>query len=214
LPAVNSHRSALPYGVMNSLDVTSIAASPRANGSSGPLLLWLLASLLTGGCVGSGIGLPDAASSTAVPDTFENIQTLIFDPLCAAPCHNGGAPPKGLSLEAGRSLSGLVGVPSTEAPGMLRVAPGKPEESYLIVKLVKTDSRRFGARMPRTGPPYLEDPQIRALERWIRAGATDDWVDGDGSIDAGISDAAPPYDAVPIPDSGAPDAPAVRGVNE
>ena len=60
--------------------------------------------------------------------------------------------------------------------------------------------------MPRVGPP-LSNAQIRAIERWIRAGATEDWVDSDDLIDAGIFDAAPPYDAIPIPDSGSPDAP-------
>lgn len=143
-------------------------------------------------CVGTGEGLPDAAPiSGSIPETFQDIESNIFEPVCAAQCHHGGAAPRGLSLEHGRALSMLVGIPSVEDPSMLRVAPGQPDESYLIVKLVQYDARRLGKRMPFTGPPYLGDPQISALRRWIREGATEDWDGREGiEIDAGASDAS------------------------
>ena len=153
----------------------------------------LLAMLM--GCVGSGEGLPDAASSSEVPRTYEEIQLMIFDPLCASSCHKGGAAPQGLSLEAGQSHSALFGMASQEVPSMLRVAPGQPEESYLITKVVQSDGRRAQLRMPRNGPPWLTNGQVRALKRWISAGAKNDWIDQD--IDAGT---------VPIIDAGTLDA--------
>lgn len=133
----------------------------------------------------------------AVPETFQDIQTMIFDPMCAAQCHTGGAAPKGLTLEAGRSVRSLVGVPSVEVPDLVRVAPGQPEDSYLIVKVEPSHPRRIGARMPRTGPPFLSTVQIGALKRWIRAGALEDWVDD--QPDAGLV-------VPPPPDGGEPDA--------
>jgi len=86
-------------------------------------------------------------------------------------------------------------VSSVEVPSLFRVSPGNAEASYLIVKLSSIDPRRVGSRMPRTGPPYLSSRQIRAIKRWIRAGARQDWVDmGEdaGTVpttDAGVTDA-------------------------
>jgi len=147
--------------------------------------------------VGSGIGLPDAPGNTGeIPKTYEEIQQVVFEPLCASQCHRGGAAPKGLSLESNRAHANLVGVPSVEVPGLLRVAPGSPEDSYLIVKLAPFDSRRVGARMPRNGPPFITNAQLGALRRWIRAGAAADWIDSE--VDAAtMTDAPPPADADP-----------------
>ncbi len=48
-----------------------------------------------------------------------------------------GAENAGLALEAGRSLTALVGVQSTESK-LLRISPGEPDKSYLIQKLKGT----------------------------------------------------------------------------
>ena len=162
----------------------------------------LVAACLVGSCVGSGDGVPNPPDpQTAIPKSYDDIVTMIIDPLCAQQCHRGGAAPKGLSLEPLRVIDALVGIPSVEVPELMRVAPGQPNDSYLIVKVSSFDPRRIGSRMPRNGPPFLTQPQISALKRWITAGATDDWVDEDVDagvfplIDAGPLDAA--FDAVP-----------------
>ena len=167
-----------------------------------------LAGALLAGCVGSGEGLPNlrAAAPGEAPTTYAEIQAQVFDPLCAAQCHQGGAAPKGLSLEAGRSHRGLVGTPSVEAPTLMRVRPGDPEGSYLVVKLAASDPRRVGARMPRNGPPFVSDAQLRAIKQWIRDGAADDWVAGASGEDAGFR---PPTTDLPdadLPDADLPDA--------
>ena len=155
-----------------------------------------LIGLLGGACVGNGVGVPaPPESGSAVPRTWPEIQALILEPHCAQLCHHGGASPKGLSLESAMALQNLVGVASAELPSMLRVAPGHPESSYLIVKLVPADMRRVGSRMPRTGPPFLTSGQIDALRRWITAGATKDWK-------ANSADAGPTVVATPDVDAG------------
>lgn len=167
-----------------------------------PRPLWHLRQRLQGllllsvaaGCVGSGQGVPAPPEPGATgPKTWAEIQTQILEPTCAQPCHHGGAAPKGLALDHLSAYKALVGVTSAEAPAMLRVAPGKPDESYLIVKVASADPRRIGSRMPRTGPPFLSSPQIAALRQWIAAGATQDW-----QADAGNGETL----GVPGPDAG------------
>ena len=146
----------------------------------------LLAALALGtGCVGSGVGVPfvDPEEQGTAPRSFEEIQLRIFDGICAPACHSGPGAAKGLNLESGRSLASLVGVTSSEQPGMVRVAPGRASESYLIVKLDPSDSRRVGNRMPRSGPPFLFPPEIRAIRAWIDAGAEPDWEADDAPLE-------------------------------
>ena len=107
--------------------------------------------------------------------TLSVVQQTIFTPTCASVgCHDAlGAPiSAGLELTAGRAHANLVGRPSTGIPTMLRVAPGSPEESYLMRKITGTQPIA-GARMPLIGAP-LTDAQIRLIRDWIRRGAPDD----------------------------------------
>ncbi len=179
----------------------------------------LLASLclLGGACVENGVGVPVLESDPGVePKTYDEIQAMIFDPMCAASCHRAGVAPKGLSLQRNHAIKMLVGVPSAELPHLMRVAPGLPGQSYLVIKVDRSDSRRKGALMPRNGPPWVSRPQVRALKRWIKAGAKADWVagdeeedvlqvpfDGGGLDDVGVSDDGVGLD---VPDAVTPDA--------
>jgi hypothetical protein len=56
---------------------------------------------------------------------------------------------------------------------LLRVAPGDPENSYLVHK-VEGRPGIIGLRMPRNGPPFLTEGQIRIIRRWIELGAPRD----------------------------------------
>jgi mono/diheme cytochrome c family protein len=47
--------------------------------------------------------------------------------------------------------------------------PGNPEGSAIVQKLRGT--YKLGARMPRSGPPYLTDAEIQLFVDWIDAGA-------------------------------------------
>ncbi len=47
--------------------------------------------------------------------------------------------------------------------------PGNPDGSAIVQKLRGT--YKLGARMPRSGPPYLTDAEIQLFVDWIAAGA-------------------------------------------
>lgn len=49
------------------------------------------------------------------------------------------------------------------------VIAGAPEDSVLVQKLEGTYG--YGARMPRSGPPYLRSEEIKLVKAWILAGA-------------------------------------------
>jgi hypothetical protein len=91
-------------------------------------------------------------------------------------CHTtagGRVPPAGMDLGSPNAHAQWVNVPSTFKPGAIRVIPGDPDNSYLIHKLEgRTDI--VGLRMPRNGPPYLTEGQIRVIRRWIENGAPND----------------------------------------
>ena len=107
---------------------------------------------------------------------FSSIQHEIFDKSCNAPsCHGSGM--KGeLCLIAGSSRQQLVGILSAgdhrNAPPMLRVNAGKPDSSFLYLKLVAlADSQ--GVLMPKGGDK-LSQENIEAIRAWIANGAKDD----------------------------------------
>ncbi len=130
-------------------------------------------------------GCDESLSNVAGPTpdltpSFSSIQRDIFEaadssgrPACSS-CHNpnGGAfRSVGLDLSTSGSYDSLVGVASRQK-GLPRVAPGDPENSYLIHKLEgRTDI--IGTRMPTRGP-YLSEGQIAIVRRWIQLGARRD----------------------------------------
>jgi hypothetical protein len=129
------------------------------------------------GCSGNGEGLDQngqpissSSSSSSVPLTadFASIQANVFTPICTR-CHIGASAPQGLQLDAAHSYSMLVGVPSVEEPSILRVDPGNPNESYLILKLEGAPGF-VGAQMP-FGGPYLPQSTIDTIAQWITNGA-------------------------------------------
>ena len=129
-----------------------------------------LAILALAGCAGNGEGLdengrPDTGGPPPLTADLDSIQENVFTPICTN-CHAGAAAPLGLRLEAGVSYAQLVGVPSVEAPDVLRVAPGDPDASYLVHKI----EGRAGERMPLGGPP-LPQATIDVIRQWIVDGA-------------------------------------------
>jgi len=122
---------------------------------------------------GSGEGLDISGRPIAeggdVPlaATLSSIQANVFDPFCVV-CHAGAAAPLGLRLDESNSFTNLVGVPSRQNGGLLRVEPGGPGRSYLIMKIEGTASE--GDRMPLGGPP-LPQATIDVVRQWISDGA-------------------------------------------
>jgi len=136
-------------------------------------LLWFYLSKPSLGDIGTGPGgdvTPTPPPGSGSGPTFTTIQETIFNVRCIK-CHSGAGAPQGLQLDAANSYNKLVSATSSEVPTLKRVNPGDPTNSYLVIKIIPTDSRRIGDRMPRDGPPYLTDAEIQLVKDWITAGA-------------------------------------------
>lgn len=108
-----------------------------------------------------------SASENAV--TLAQLQQNIFGAICTN-CHTGANAPRGLRLDSEEnSYAFLVDRTADEIPTLMRVNPGKPDDSYLIKKL-EGSADIVGARMP-LGGPYLSQEQIDQVRSWIANGA-------------------------------------------
>lgn len=122
-----------------------------------------------GGGAGSGGGGTTPPPAGFNP-TFSEIQANVFTPDCAtAGCHDAVAS-AGLDLTSGASYAMLVGIASSQEPGILRIAAGDPGASYLVQKLEGTAAT--GQQMPVGGA--LTQPEIDVIRQWIIDGAIDD----------------------------------------
>jgi len=115
------------------------------------------------------------ATATPAPATLAEIQDEIFTPRCATQfCHSQQVRAGGLVLEAGASGAQMVGVASTNAAalgqGLLRVAPGDPDASFLMIKILGPGDAALGSRMP-FGGAALTAAETAAVRSWIAAGA-------------------------------------------
>ena len=126
--------------------------------------------------------LRDVAGPTPnLQPTFSSIQREIFNVsdssgrLACTQCHTVAARNfvGGLALTEGVAYGDLVGQPSRNKAGAIRVVPGDPENSYLLHKL-EGRSTIAGARMPRNAGPFLTAGQISIIRRWIQLGAKND----------------------------------------
>jgi len=105
--------------------------------------------------------------------TLTAVQARIFSQGCAlSGCHAGSAAPMGLDLREGFAFSHTVNVPSLQVPALMRVAPGNPDASYLVMK-VEGSEGIVGSRMP-LGMSPLPQRDLDLLRAWILAGALDD----------------------------------------
>jgi hypothetical protein len=132
------------------------------------VLIWLAAALA--GCAGDG---PPANPDAAL---FDRVQQTIFDVHClASGCHNAADRANELMLEAGASHQELVNVTpfndAASSAGFLLVAPGIPEQSFLLTKLIGPGPQQ-GSRMPLGAGP-LSESEINLVREWILAGAPD-----------------------------------------
>ena len=126
-------------------------------------LRWVSAAsvLMLGAC--GGDSMPNSAtpaSSSSPPPmmaTFDSIQANIFTPICSG-CHGGANPAENLNLDATHSYNDLINVPSTEEPSIVRVKPGDPSQSYLVIHIQKE-----GDGASATDLSYIE--------QWITDGA-------------------------------------------
>ena len=141
------------------------------------LIVTLVASTALVGCgAGNGAGLDGngrpvgegGADPPPLAPTFSSIQANVFTPECTI-CHAGANAPLGLRLDEVNSFGMLVGIPSFQVSGLLRVDPDDPDQSYLIQKLEGTAG--IGGQMP-LNAPALPQSTIAFVRQWITEGAT------------------------------------------
>ena len=131
---------------------------------------------------GSGGGQKPPACIPPPPEqrlSFSHNIQPIFDSSCALQgCHTAGTLSGDLDLTAGRSYKQLVGVASSQQPKVKRVAPGKPEDSYLVRKIIGAPGTISGAPMPQgcpippPGGSCLSPDNLPAIQLWITQCAT------------------------------------------
>ena len=135
-----------------------------------PLISFVLVFSIT--ALAAGCEHADPLDPNRIDPTLSSIQANIFDLNCAlSGCHAGTNPQAGQDLSAGQARSNIVNVRSIENPDLFRVAPGDPDNSYLVWK-IEGRPEIVGDRMPRGRPP-LPAAQIAAIRQWIADGAPD-----------------------------------------
>ena len=167
------HCSNLPCRCRDNNGGPKLNSSQRNNHKH--ILVFSLFFLCVASCTGGdGSGLPPRLAPGTLGPNFSEIQANVLGPSCATTgCHLGAGAPQGLRLDDANSFGMLVGVGSSEKPSILRVAPGDPDNSYLIQKLEGNSS--VGARMP-LNAPALEPSTIDVIRQWVTDGAVDDRI--------------------------------------
>lgn len=131
----------------------------------------LVALACAAGCAGNGDGLNQNGQPLGAGDTtggqvtadLQSIEDNVFTPICSK-CHIGASAPEGLQLDAAHAYNLLVGVPSAEEPSLLRVNPGNPDASYMVLKIEGATGIE-GGQMP-LGETPLPQATINAIRQW------------------------------------------------
>ena len=126
------------------------------------------------GCSGKapqGESAADAPAGAGKGSFFETEIAPVLQTTCAT-CHLTGIEAGGISLLPKNAIGMLVDVAAIEAPSLKRVVPGKPDESYLVMKLEGTHVNHggSGAQMPFGAAP-LPPETIAKFRKWIAEGA-------------------------------------------
>jgi mono/diheme cytochrome c family protein len=128
---------------------------------------------LFGPAVLFGLALLPSPAALAAENPAPTLKTdvqPIFDMACAD-CHGAKRAKAKLNLSAATALKALVNAPADEAPQLVRVKPGDPDNSYLWQKLQNKAAK--GKGMPRGifSTKRLPDAQLDVIRKWIEAGA-------------------------------------------
>ncbi len=134
----------------------------------GAIGLLLLASVA---CAGDGTGLNGDDGGGEVT-LSRDVQPIFTGNCTFSGCHSGSSPQEGMTLVAGQAFSNVVNVAARELPGMNRVTPSQPDNSYLVHKVQGTHLAvgGSGSRMPLNRSP-LSQSDIDIIRAWIQAGA-------------------------------------------
>ena len=137
---------------------------------------FMIAVLVSGCGGGGGDGDGDVGGGGGgLQPTLSSIWLNVFSMTCVAGCHEPGGigtNATGLDLSTQQlTFDNVVGVSSAEVPMILRVAPGDPDNSYLIDKL-ELSPEAILSQMPLGALP-LDQETIDVIRQWIMNGAED-----------------------------------------
>ncbi len=132
------------------------------------IAFFLLASVA---CAGDGTGL-DGDDGGGEVTLSRDVQPIFTGNCTFSGCHAGSSPEQGMSLSAGQAFGSVVNVAARQLPGMNRVTPNQPDNSYLVHKVQGTHLAvgGSGSRMPLNRSP-LSQSDIDLIRAWIQAGA-------------------------------------------
>lgn len=108
---------------------------------------------------------PDSAAAANLKHLEAGV-SAIFQASCTD-CHGGEPKPGKLSLESTVFVTAMVGMPCAQMDTLKLVEPGRPDRSYLIMK-VAGDPRIKGKRMPKGEDPLTAE-QVKILTDWVVA---------------------------------------------
>ncbi len=115
----------------------------------------------------TGSTTDDTRTVQANPSFASAIQEIFDRRSCTSSSCHGTAQMAGLDLRTGASYGELVSV-RAESESILRVIPGDPDGSYLLIKL--EGRQAVGDRMPQTGAA-LDSIDLANIRNWISQGA-------------------------------------------
>lgn len=116
----------------------------------------------------------DGVASAPVTVTVLNNQAIAAVPFVdvahtlttSCGCHKGAMPPAGLGFDLpAADLYAALLAPATQDPGLKRIQPDLPGQSYLFNKLTRT-TQATGEQMPKGNAP-LDAEKVQVLIRWI-----------------------------------------------
>jgi hypothetical protein len=122
-------------------------------------------------------GLSEVATDSNTPATRADVEAILVRSCALGGCHAAAsrAGELGLPLGGGAWVDELVNRPSLENPELLLVAPGRPEDSWLMHKITGNycafacdGSLGCGQRMPAGAP--LAQAEIDTIYAWVQAG--------------------------------------------
>lgn len=170
----------LPLVVLLALSACD-STSPSATGNNTPAegapgsqpstsLTFSPKSSANGSTTKNNTGVFITTLSQADAGTFDDLQVLVFGPMCSG-CHIGGGTEQPSLLDftsSDGSYASLVDFPSMNEPTQSLVKAGNPSASYLLKVLEGTQTSGF--RMPLRARP-VPDELIAKIRTWIEAGA-------------------------------------------
>ncbi len=108
--------------------------------------------------------------------SFQKLLADVLTPSCAVSfCHKANPPPAApMVLEGDTAYAELVNVMASQKPSLMRVKPGDPANSYLMIKLRAMSANAYvTTQMPLNRAP-LDESALQAIESWIARGAPND----------------------------------------